>query len=131
MSAVRRLRRRAAALARELTALVLAHRDPRTPFAARAVTLLVLAYAFSPLDLIPDPIPVLGLLDDLILVPLGIALVLRMLPAEVLRDARAAARTHPLAGTARRLGRRGAIAVAAVWLGFLAWIAWFVLRRSG
>jgi uncharacterized membrane protein YkvA (DUF1232 family) len=129
VSVVRRLRRRAAALARELTALVLAYRDPRTPFAARAVTLLVLAYAFSPLDLIPDVIPVLGLLDDLILVPLGIALVLRLLPPEVLRDARAAARTRPLTGAGRRLGRWGALAVAAAWLGVLAWLAWLLLHR--
>jgi uncharacterized membrane protein YkvA (DUF1232 family) len=131
VSVVRRLRRRAAALAQELAAIVLAYRDPRTPFAARAVTVLVLAYAFSPLDLIPDFIPVLGLLDDLILVPLGIALILRLLPAEVLRDARAAARSHPLAGAGRRLGRWGAFAVAAAWLGVLAWIGWLLLHRVG
>ena len=89
----------------------------------------MLAYAFSPIDLIPDPIPVLGLLDDLVLVPLGIALMLRLLPPEVLRDARAAARTQPLAGASRRLGRWGALAVAAVWLGVLAWLALTLLPR--
>lgn len=128
MSAVERLRRRAAALARELTALTIAYRDPRTPFAARAAILVVLAYALSPIDLIPDAIPILGLLDDLVLVPLGIALILRLLPKEILHDARAAARAHPLEGTGRRLGRWGALAVAALWLAVLAWIALTLLR---
>ena len=129
MSAVERLRRRAAALARELTALAIAYRDPRTPFAARAAILVMLAYAFSPIDLIPDPIPVLGLLDDVVLVPLGIALILRLLPKDILRDARAAARTLPLDDASRRLGRWGALAVAAVWLGVLAWLALTLLPR--
>ena len=131
MSAVQRLRRRATALFRELTALAIAYRDPRTPFAARAATVMVLAYALSPIDLIPDPIPVLGLLDDMVLVPLGIALVLRLLPAEILRDARAAARGRPLDETSRRLGRCGALAVAAIWLGVLTWIALKLLHPPG
>jgi uncharacterized membrane protein YkvA (DUF1232 family) len=83
-----RLREKARALKRETLALYFAVRDPRTPLAARVVAGLVVAYALSPIDLIPDFIPVLGLLDDLILVPLGIALCLRLIPEPVLADAR-------------------------------------------
>ncbi len=73
----------------ELTALVLALRDPRTPWYAKVLAFCVVGYAMSPLDLIPDPIPVLGVLDDLILLPLGIALLRRLIPAAILMDARA------------------------------------------
>jgi uncharacterized membrane protein YkvA (DUF1232 family) len=71
-----------------LYAIYLAYRDPRVPWYARVVAALVVGYAFSPLDLIPDPIPVLGYLDDLILLPLGIALVLRLIPAPVMAECR-------------------------------------------
>ena len=66
-------------------------RDPRTPFIVRALAVLVAAYALSPIDLIPDFIPVIGYMDDLILVPLGLALVVRLTPSEVLEPARAKA----------------------------------------
>jgi uncharacterized membrane protein YkvA (DUF1232 family) len=79
---------RAKDLNREVMALYFAYRDPRTPWFARAWLLLVLAYAFSPIDMIPDFIPVLGYLDDLLLLPLGVLLAVRLLPAEVLADAR-------------------------------------------
>jgi uncharacterized membrane protein YkvA (DUF1232 family) len=82
-------RNRARKLKRELSALAIASRDPRTPWYAKVLAICVVAYAFSPIDLIPDPIPVLGYLDDLILIPLGIALVLRLVPDEVMADARA------------------------------------------
>jgi uncharacterized membrane protein YkvA (DUF1232 family) len=75
-------------LKREVLALYFAARDPATPWAARLLAALVAAYAFSPIDLIPDMIPVLGLLDDLLLLPLGIWLVLRMVPPEVMAVAR-------------------------------------------
>jgi uncharacterized membrane protein YkvA (DUF1232 family) len=75
-------------LKQETYALFLAYRDPRVPWYAKAFAACVVAYAFSPLDLIPDFIPVLGYLDDLILVPLGIALALRMIPAEVMAESR-------------------------------------------
>jgi uncharacterized membrane protein YkvA (DUF1232 family) len=73
---------------REVFALYFAYQDPRTPFWAKAVTVAVVAYAFSPVDLIPDFIPLLGYLDDLILIPLGIALAIRMIPEPVLEDSR-------------------------------------------
>lgn len=79
-------------ISRELHALYLALRDPRTPWYAKATACCVLAYALSPIDLIPDPIPILGYLDDLLIVPLGLALVWRMLPADVLRECRAKAK---------------------------------------
>jgi uncharacterized membrane protein YkvA (DUF1232 family) len=82
------LKQKASHLKRETTALYFAYRDPRTPWYARAFSALVVAYLFSPIDLIPDFIPILGYLDDLILVPLGITLALKMIPPEVIADAR-------------------------------------------
>jgi uncharacterized membrane protein YkvA (DUF1232 family) len=78
-------------LKRETTALYFAYRDPRTPWYARAFSALVVAYLLSPIDLIPDFIPILGYLDDLVLVPLGIRLALKMIPQEVMADARKSA----------------------------------------
>lgn len=86
-------RERARALKREVIALSIAVRDPRTPWAARLMAGLVVAYAFSPIDLIPDFVPLLGYLDDLVLLPLGAALALRLVPPEVMRDAREKAAT--------------------------------------
>lgn len=88
---INRLKARARALKRDTAALVLAYQDARTPWYARVVVALVVAYLFSPIDLIPDFIPVLGYLDDLLLVPLGITLALRLIPPEVMADARARA----------------------------------------
>lgn len=82
------LKQKASQLKRETTALYFAHRDPRTPWYARAFSALVVAYLFSPIDLIPDFIPILGYLDDLVLVPLGISLALKMIPPEVIAEAR-------------------------------------------
>jgi uncharacterized membrane protein YkvA (DUF1232 family) len=73
---------------RDVAALALAYRDPRTPWHARLFSAAVVAYLLSPVDLIPDFIPVLGYLDDLVLIPLGIAAAVRMIPPEVMADAR-------------------------------------------
>lgn len=73
---------------RDVHAVWLAARDPRTPLLAKALALIVAAYAVSPIDLIPDFIPIIGYLDDLIIVPLGIMLVVRLIPAEVMREHR-------------------------------------------
>jgi uncharacterized membrane protein YkvA (DUF1232 family) len=86
-----RLKAWARALKRDVVALWLAARDPRTPLAAKLLAGVVAAYALSPIDLIPDFIPVLGYLDDLLLVPAGIWLVVRLIPAELLAEFRAAA----------------------------------------
>ncbi len=80
---------RARQLKRLVYALYFAYRDPRTPWLARVVAICVVAYAFSPIDLIPDPIPVLGYLDDLILIPLGVALAVRLMPPTVWAAAQA------------------------------------------
>lgn len=84
-------------LKRELHAITLACGDPRTPWPAKACAVVVVAYALSPLDLIPDPIPVLGYVDDLILLPLGILLVRKLIPVAVMAEcrARAAAMDNP------------------------------------
>jgi len=89
---------RACRLKQEVHALYLASGDRRVPWYARVVAIVVVAYAFSPIDLIPDPIPVLGYLDDLILIPLEIALVIKLIPAEVLQDCRGQAASTLKAG---------------------------------
>lgn len=96
MDLLKTLKGRARILKAELHALWLATRDPRTPTAARWLIICVVVYALSPIDLIPDFIPVIGYLDDLILLPLGIALALRMIPAEVMADCRERAHLEPL-----------------------------------
>ena len=85
------LRSKAQALKREIHALYLAARDPRTPWYAKAVIAGVVAYALSPIDLIPDFIPVLGYLDDLVLLPVGIYFALKLIPPIVIADARESA----------------------------------------
>jgi uncharacterized membrane protein YkvA (DUF1232 family) len=109
-----KLKERAAALKREVFALYFAAGDPRVPWYARAFMGLVLAYAFSPIDLIPDFIPVLGYLDDLIIVPLGVALALKMVPAQVMQDARK--QVDALAQQGKPVSRIGAILVVAIWV---------------
>jgi uncharacterized membrane protein YkvA (DUF1232 family) len=119
-------RARARELKIQVHALLLACRDPRTPWYAKALAALVVAYAVNPIDLIPDFIPVLGQLDDLVLVPLGIALAVRLIPREVLADCRARARRAD--SEARVQPWLSALPVAGVWLALLALVAWLVLR---
>jgi uncharacterized membrane protein YkvA (DUF1232 family) len=111
-------KQRARQLKSETYALYLAYKDPRTPWYARLFAALVVGYAFSPIDLIPDPIPVLGYLDDLILVPLGIALALKMIPPTVLSECRAHAQAALEEG--KPTNRAAAIVIVAVWLLLLA-----------
>ena len=99
-------------LKRDVVAIALALRDPRVPWYAKAVGACVVAYALSPIDLIPDFVPVLGYLDDLVLVPLGLTLVLRLIPADILAAHRIAAATI----VERPVCRGGAVAVIAVWV---------------
>ena len=106
----------------ETYALYLAYRDPRVPWYARVFAALVVGYAFSPIDLIPDPIPVLGYLDDLILVPLGIALAVRMIPTEILTECREKGREL----TGKPVNRVAAVAVVAVWLALAALAVYLV-----
>lgn len=123
------LEERAKALKREVFVLWVAYRDPRTPWYAKALAIAVVAYAFSPIDLIPDFIPVLGLLDDLLLVPLGIALVLRLIPAPVIADSRARAEALRTEGKPRNWLAAGAIVL--VWLLAAVGTGLFVQRHFG
>jgi uncharacterized membrane protein YkvA (DUF1232 family) len=117
------LRERAQALIREIRALAMAARDPRVPWLARLLVVAVVAYALSPVDLIPDFVPVLGYLDDLILLPAGIALAIRLVPDEVMRECRARAREAnpaPLSG-----GRLAGAVIVLVWIALgVAGAAW-------
>jgi len=109
---LKRLKNQARAIKQEAYAVYLALRDPRVPWYVKAFAALILAHTFSPIDLIPDFIPVLGQLDDLIITPLGLALAVRMIPAEVMAQARGrSAETPP-----KILGRAGMIIILAVWL---------------
>jgi len=108
-------------------ALYLAYRHPCTPWYARIWVACVVAYALSPIDLIPDFVPVVGYLDDLILVPLGIALAIGMIPDAVMVECREQARLT--AASAKPIGRVGAAAIAVVWLLVTAVIAVLIGRR--
>jgi uncharacterized membrane protein YkvA (DUF1232 family) len=109
---LQRLKHRARLVKRDLLALWLAARDPRVPWAAKIVAGLVAAYAFSPIDLIPDFVPVLGYLDDLLLVPLGVLLALRLIPPALLAEHRA--RAAAMAG--RPVSRAAAGAIIGAWV---------------
>lgn len=111
-----RLKVTARTLKQETLTLYFAARDPRTPWYAKAIAVVVVAYALSPFDLIPDFIPVLGYLDDLIIVPAGIALVLRLVPIEVLNECREQAKSAD-----RPISRVGAAVITVLWLLAAAW----------
>jgi len=115
---IERWKQRAKQLKRETYALYLACKDPRTPWYARLLAACVVGYAFSPIDLIPDFIPVLGYFDDLILVPLGIAVVLKMIPPPVLAESRDRAQAAMDEG--KPTNWAAAVVVIAVWLLLLA-----------
>jgi uncharacterized membrane protein YkvA (DUF1232 family) len=125
-SLIAKLKEKAGALNRETYALWIAARDPRVPWYARVFMGLVLAYAFSPIDLIPDFIPVLGYLDDLVIVPLGIALSLKMIPAQVITEARQKADEAVRQG--KPSSRAGAILIIAIWLIMLAVVIGLLAR---
>ena len=119
------LRAWARRLKQDAHALYLAARDSRTPWQARLLALVVAAYALSPIDLIPDFIPVLGYLDDIILVPLGIWAVMKLIPPALMAEYRAAA---VLAG-ARPVSLNAAVAIVLVWLGAAALVLWWGVRQ--
>ena len=121
------LKARARAVTQEAYAVYLAARDPRTPWYARALALAVAGYALSPIDLIPDFIPVLGLLDDIVLVPLGIFVVIRLIPADVMAEHRAAA----AAAAARPVSRTAAAMIVGLWAASIALCGWLVWRALG
>ena len=107
-------KRRVRQLKAETYALYLAYRDPRVPWYARFLAAIVVGYAFCPIDLIPDFIPVLGYLDDLLLVPLGIWLALKWIPSEVMAEARA--RAQEAIDQEKPVNRKAAVVVVSIWL---------------
>ena len=112
-------------LKQDVVAIALATRDPRVPWYAKALGACIVAYALSPIDLIPDFVPVVGYLDDLVLVPLGLLLMLRLIPAPVMAEHRAAA-----AEIAQRpVSYAGAAAIIVVWLAVLAVAAYATARH--
>ena len=112
----------------ESYALYLACRDPRTPWYARLLAGAVVAYAFSPIDLIPDPIPILGYLDDLLLVPAGILLARRLIPPTVLAECRAQAAA--LMAQGKPVNWMAAGVIVLVWLAVAFWLARMALNAG-
>ena len=120
-------KQRARQLRVETYAIWLAYKDPRVPWYARAFAACVVGYAFSPIDLIPDPIPVLGYLDDLVLIPLGIALALRMIPQEVMAECRQRAEAAMSEG--KPTNWKAAAAIVTLWV-ILALLVIVVIMRT-
>jgi uncharacterized membrane protein YkvA (DUF1232 family) len=120
-----RIKNWARRLGRDVHAIYLASRDPRVPWYAKVLAIAVAGYALSPIDLIPDFIPVVGYLDDLIIVPLGIWLVVRLIPEEVLVEYRAIA---DKAGQ-RPVSRAGMIAVIALWILAASTLGWIGFQK--
>ncbi len=118
---------RAQALKRETYAVYLTCRDPRVPWYGRLLAACVVGYAFSPIDLIPDFVPVLGYLDDLILIPLGIVAVLKTIPPEVMAECREKAAIAMAGG--KPTNRIAAAIIVAVWIG-LAVLSIFLILRA-
>jgi uncharacterized membrane protein YkvA (DUF1232 family) len=111
---------------RDVVAVWIAARDPRVPWYAKAIAAVVVVYAFSPIDLIPDFIPVLGYLDDLLIVPLSILLAVKLIPVPLMHEFREKA--------AREIDRPksyvGIVAVVVVWAGAAAWLVWVFWPKS-
>jgi uncharacterized membrane protein YkvA (DUF1232 family) len=91
---IKNLKMRAKKLMQELVVLHIAYKNPKTPWTAKALIFLIIGYALSPIDLIPDFIPVIGLLDDLILLPLGIYWAIKLIPKDVMDESRVQAQTY-------------------------------------
>jgi uncharacterized membrane protein YkvA (DUF1232 family) len=125
----KQLRLRAEGLKQDTYALYLAYCNPRVPWYAKAVAAATVAYAASPIDLIPDFIPVLGYLDDLVIVPLGIALAVKLVPVEIMEECRRNAQLE-LDGTSS-MGRKAAAIVILIWVLALAWLAWILIITIG
>lgn len=121
-----RWKEKARGLKKETYALYLACRHPQTPLLAKIVAACVVGYAFSPIDLIPDFIPVLGLLDDLILIPLGIALVIRLIPPGVFEECRQKASAEMASG--KPTNRLAAAIIFIVWISLAVLAGYFVFK---
>src|SRR5690348_13322271 len=118
------LRKWARGLRQQTLVVYHAARDPRTPWYVRALAFAVAAYALSPIDLIPDFVPVLGYLDDLIIVPLGILIVVKLIPPEIIAEHRALA----AAAQGRPVSHAAAIVIVVVWAASIVGAAWLCYR---
>jgi uncharacterized membrane protein YkvA (DUF1232 family) len=123
-----RLREWARRIKQDVHALYLASIDPRVPWYAKGLAIAVAGYALSPIDLIPDFVPVLGYLDDVIIVPLGILLAVRLIPPDIMAEHRAVA----AAALERPVSRVAGIVIAGIWLaaaGISGWLAYRFFMR--
>ena len=118
MSFIANLKSRARRLKAEVTALYLAARHPRTPWYAKALIAAIVAYALSPIDLIPDFIPVLGFVDEIVLLPFAIVLAVKLVPADVMAECRA--RASETGRVMTRAGRIGAVVIVVLWIAAIA-----------
>jgi uncharacterized membrane protein YkvA (DUF1232 family) len=125
-SFIERWKQRAQQLKLEVYALYLAYKDRRTPWYARVFAAVVVGYAFSPIDLIPDPIPVIGYLDDLVLVPLGAYLAVKMIPEEVMAECREKAREVISQG--KPVNKLAAVIIVLLWISFAATVGVIIYR---
>ena len=121
------LRDWARAIKRDVHAIYLAGRDPRVPWYAKALALCVAGYALSPIDLIPDFVPVLGYLDDVVIVPAGIVTLLKLIPPEIMAEHRAAAAR----AAQRPVSRITAMTVVCIWIIAIALAGWATYRYLG
>ncbi len=121
-----RLKNTAKKMKQHVYVLLCAYRDRRTPWFAKALAFGVAAYAFSPVDLIPDFIPLLGYLDDLVLIPLGVALVLKLIPAEVLEDSRR--RAEELRRQGKPVNWLAGLIIVLIWLAAAVWLCSLLLE---
>lgn len=119
-----RLKQRARTIKLDVHAVYLAARDPRVPWYAKAIAVCVAVYALSPIDLIPDFIPVLGYLDDVIIVPLGILLVFKLVPPEIMAEHRAAA-----SAASRPVSKAGAAFILGLWIVAALFLGSVAIRR--
>ena len=110
----------ARAVKRDAHAIYLAARDPRTPWYAKALALCIAAYAFSPIDLIPDFVPILGYLDEVVILPLGILAVVRLIPPEIMAENRAAAALC----AEKPISRVAAVSIVLLWAASIALVGW-------
>lgn len=122
MNLFQRIKSWARSIKRDVVAVWIAARDPRVSWYTKALAAAVAAYALSPIDLIPDFIPVLGYLDDLLIVPAGIVLVVRLIPAELMAEFRAEAAER----MSRPTSRIGAIVIVSLWVAGLALVIWWL-----
>jgi Uncharacterized conserved protein len=128
MSVLERLKKRAYALKLEIVALYLALNDKRTPFLAKAIILITIGYAFSPIDLIPDFIPVIGYIDDLILLPLMIKFSIKLIPIEIMDECRERAKQEKLVN--KRFGKYFAVLIVIFWISLILYLLHLIFWKN-